>query len=72
MKEVSRTESRTRTLRRGMQRILPERCAGPEEMRAMGQNARRVYEEKYTPEINYNQLMFIYKEAIKENLKSQG
>ena len=40
--------------------------AHPQEMRAMGERARRVYETKYTPEINYNQLMAIYREAIDE------
>jgi len=39
----------------------------PEEMIRMGRNARRVYEEKYTPEMNYHQLMAIYEEAIEEN-----
>ena len=42
----------------------------PEEMRQMGLNARRVYEEKYTPEANYLQLMAIYEEAIAENRRS--
>ena len=39
----------------------------PKDMRRMGQNARRVYEEKYTPETNYRQLIRIYSEAIEEN-----
>ena len=43
----------------------------PEEMRQMGLNARRVYEEKYTPEVNYRQLMAIYEEAIAENRRSK-
>ena len=38
----------------------------PDEMRRMGARARRVYEEKYTPEVNYRQLMAIYEEAIEE------
>lgn len=33
-------------------------------MRQMGMNARREYEAKYTPEINYRQLMGIYTDAI--------
>ncbi len=37
--------------------------AHPEEMRRMGENARRVYEDLYTPEVNYRQLMAIYDEA---------
>ena len=36
----------------------------PEEIRRMGQNALRVYEEKYTPETNYRCLMTIYEETI--------
>ncbi len=36
----------------------------PEEMISMGKNARRVYEAYYTPEINYQQLMAIYQQAI--------
>jgi hypothetical protein len=32
----------------------------------MGKNARDVYLEKYTPEINYQHLMSIYQEAIDE------
>lgn len=38
----------------------------PEEMRQMGLNARRVYEQKYTPETNYRQLIAIYEAAIEE------
>ena len=34
------------------------------EMRRMGENARAEYEEKYTPEKNYRQLMAIYEEGI--------
>ncbi|BCL60060.1 hypothetical protein DGMP_07530 [Desulfomarina profundi] len=36
----------------------------PEECRQMGQNARQVYEEKYTPEKNYEMLMDVYHQAI--------
>lgn len=43
----------------------------PEDMCGMGQNARRVYEEKYTPETNYRQLMAIYEDAIKENWRKR-
>ena len=35
----------------------------PLDMRRMGDNARRVYEDLYTPESNYRQLMAIYDEA---------
>lgn len=36
----------------------------PDEMRCMGENARRVYEAKYTPERNYELLMDTYEQAI--------
>ncbi len=36
----------------------------PEEMAAMGRNARAEYEAKYTPERNYEMLMAIYRTAI--------
>jgi glycosyltransferase involved in cell wall biosynthesis len=36
----------------------------PEECRQMGKNARRMYDEKYTPEKNYEMLMDVYKQAI--------
>ncbi len=36
----------------------------PEEMHRMGRRARQVYEEKYTPEKNYEQLISIYDKAI--------
>ena len=36
----------------------------PREMEEMGRAARREYETKYTPEINYNRLMAIYQRAI--------
>ena len=39
----------------------------PEEMRRMGLAARRVYERKYTPEVNYRRLMTIYEEAIADH-----
>jgi len=39
----------------------------PNEMLRMGENARQVYEEKYSPEANYLQLMAIYEEAIDVN-----
>ena len=40
--------------------------ANPNAMRMMGCNARREYEAKYTPEINYRQLIAIYLDAIRE------
>lgn len=40
--------------------------ANPEAIASMGQAARVEYEAKYTPEINYRQLMAIYQEAIDE------
>jgi len=33
-------------------------------LREMGANARREYEAKYTPAVNYHQLMAIYADAI--------
>ena len=39
----------------------------PGEMREMGRRARQVYEQKYTPEVNYPQLMAIYESALSEN-----
>jgi len=36
----------------------------PDECRRMGLNARRVYEERYTPETNYKMLMQIYTEVL--------
>jgi glycosyltransferase involved in cell wall biosynthesis len=41
-------------------------AAHPNEMRRMGQNARQTYEDKYTPEVNYRELVAIYEEAIEE------
>ena len=38
----------------------------PQEAALMGQNARREYEEKYTPENNYRQLMSIYEQVLAE------
>lgn len=39
----------------------------PEARHLMSENARRVYEEKYTPEENYRQLIAIYEEVVKES-----
>ncbi len=39
----------------------------PDEMLRMGESARQIYEEKYSPEANYPQLMAIYEEAIEAN-----
>jgi glycosyltransferase involved in cell wall biosynthesis len=39
----------------------------PEEMRMMGINARKVYEEKYSPSANVKQLTNIYAAAIEHN-----
>ncbi|NIV03356.1 MAG: hypothetical protein GWN59_01600 [Calditrichae bacterium] len=41
----------------------------PEDMRRMGRNARLIYQEKYTPEINYHQLLAVYEDAIGQNLR---
>jgi len=37
----------------------------PEECRRMGRNAREKYVEKYSPEVNYDQLLSIYTEAMR-------
>jgi len=39
-------------------------CAHPEEMAAMGRNARREFETKYTAEKNYPQLVDVYRRAL--------
>jgi glycosyltransferase involved in cell wall biosynthesis len=41
-------------------------AAHPEAMAAMGQHARRIYEEKYTPEVNYNLLLGVYEQVLRE------
>ena len=38
----------------------------PEQCRRLGENARKDYETKYLPEDNYQQLMKIYREVIKD------
>ncbi len=38
--------------------------AHPDEMAAMGDNARACYESRYTPDINYRQLLAIHRSAI--------
>jgi glycosyltransferase involved in cell wall biosynthesis len=42
----------------------------PEAMRIMGANARRVYEERYSPSVNFGQLMKIYEAATARNRSS--
>jgi glycosyltransferase involved in cell wall biosynthesis len=37
----------------------------PSERNRMGNNARRVFEEKYTPERNYKKLISIYQDVLK-------
>jgi glycosyltransferase involved in cell wall biosynthesis len=44
----------------------------PDEMRVMGEKARKDYERKYTSEVNYQQLMAIYEGAIKSKEKEGG
>jgi glycosyltransferase involved in cell wall biosynthesis len=39
----------------------------PEAMRIMGENARRVYEERYSPCVNFGQLAKIYEAAVVRN-----
>jgi len=38
----------------------------PERMASMGRNARALYEERFTPQRNYQQLTAIYRDAIEE------
>jgi glycosyltransferase involved in cell wall biosynthesis len=45
-------------------RVIAWAESHPDELRQMGINARREYEEKYTPEKNYRQLMAVYGDAI--------
>ncbi|MRR54299.1 MAG: glycosyltransferase [Deltaproteobacteria bacterium] len=42
----------------------------PEEMLRMGENARKAYSEKYTPEYNYAMLMQVYQEEIDAKKKN--
>lgn len=44
----------------------------PAECRRMGENARRIYEKRYTPEKNYKILMDIYQQAIDEHRGRRG
>jgi glycosyltransferase involved in cell wall biosynthesis len=44
--------------------------AHPDECLQMGQNARAVYLEKYTPEQNYQQLMAIYQQVVAEGVNN--
>ena len=41
----------------------------PEQMRQMGQNARKLYEAEYTADRNYGQLIEIYRDAINETAR---
>ena len=42
-----------------------------EAMRIMGANARRVYEERYSPSINFGQLAKIYEAAIAQSQSAE-
>jgi glycosyltransferase involved in cell wall biosynthesis len=42
----------------------------PTAMATMGRRARRRYEERYSPRVNYDILMRIYEEAVQEQQKS--
>lgn len=46
--------------------------AHPEAMRQMGRNAREVYETRFTPQVNYRQLMAIYQDAMEETRQEQA
>jgi glycosyltransferase involved in cell wall biosynthesis len=39
----------------------------PEAIRQMGANARRLYEERYSPAVNFRQLAKIYEAAIEQS-----
>lgn len=43
----------------------------PESVSRMGKAARRVYENKYTPEINYKMLINIYEDTIEKNKRKK-
>lgn len=43
----------------------------PDECRRMGENARKEYEEKYTPEKNYKMLMDIYEKVIARHKRNK-
>lgn len=45
-------------------RVLSWAETHPDEMRNMGQNALEVYQDRYSPDVNYKMLMNIYQEAI--------
>lgn len=44
----------------------------PEAMQRMGLAARKEYEQKFTPETNFSQLMGIYAEAIRAGMEERG
>ncbi len=49
-----------------LSRTLNWAAAHPEEMAVMGRNARLRYERSYSPDVNYQQLIEIYRSAIEE------
>lgn len=51
----------------GFRTKIEELWNNPEECKKLGMNARKDYEDKYTPEDNYKQLMDIYAIALKES-----
>jgi glycosyltransferase involved in cell wall biosynthesis len=57
--------------RAGETQDLANKCTwlwqNPQEAKRMGQNARYEYEEKYTPQENYRQLMAIYHQVLEES-----
>ena len=44
----------------------------PEDMQRMGAAARRIYEARYTPEVNYHQLATVYEQTIAGSRKTAG
>jgi glycosyltransferase involved in cell wall biosynthesis len=47
-----------------LERALAWAASHPEDSERMGENARRVYERRYTPQRNFDMLMDIYQRAL--------
>jgi glycosyltransferase involved in cell wall biosynthesis len=43
----------------------------PEAMRRLGVNARKVYENEFTPERNYRKMMLLYQRVLDENVRNK-
>ena len=53
----------------GFLEVIRKLWANPEQITAIGKNARMEYEAKYLPEDNYRQMMLIYRDVMKGNKK---